>query len=228
MTSENKFLIVIGAVTIIIIIIGVIFLGKQNKTPQAESNFDSAKLIEGAVHTKGNPTASVKIVEFGDVQCPACKAAQPIADKVIEKNIDKVYFVFRHFPLSVHQNSKLAAQAVEAAGAQGKFFEMLDVMYQKQNDWAEKSNPRDLYRQYAKDLGVDMDKFNKDMESLKSNIENDYALGNKAGVDSTPTFFVNGKKYPGVMQEEQFQQVIDGNLTPTTQEGSGSATQPGQ
>lgn len=227
MTNENKFLIGIGAVTLIIVIIGVFFLGKQNKTPKADSNFDSAKLVEGATHTKGNPNAPVVIVEFGDVQCPACRAAQPIADKVVEKNIDNVYFVFRHFPLSIHKNSKLAAQAVEAAGAQGKFFEMLDAMYDKQNDWAEKANPRDLFRNYAKDLGLDMDKFNKDMEDLKSVIEQDYALGNRAGVESTPTFFVNGKKYPGVIQEEQFQQVIDGSLTPPT-ESSNSATPPGQ
>lgn len=227
MTNENKFLIGIGAVTLIIVIIGVFFLGKQNKVPKADANFDSAKLIEGATHTKGKAGAPVIIVEFGDVQCPACRAAQPIIDKVVEKNKDNVYFVFRHFPLSIHQNSKIAAQATEAAGAQGKFFEMLDVMYDKQIEWSDKSNPREQYRSYAKDLGLDMEKFNKDMENLKSGIEQDYALGNKAGVESTPTFFVNGKKYPGVMQEEQFQQVIDGNTTPT-KEGSNSATQPGQ
>ena len=71
MTSENKFLIGIGAVTVIIIIIGVFFLGKQNKKTEVDANFDSAKLTEGAVHTKGDPAASVVIVEFGDVQCPA-------------------------------------------------------------------------------------------------------------------------------------------------------------
>ncbi len=227
MTSENKFLIGIGAVTVIIIIIGVFFLGKQNKQPQADANFDSAKLIEGAVNTKGKPNSPVVIVEFGDIQCPACRAAQPIANKIVEKNKDNVYFVFRHFPLSIHKNSKLAAQAVEAAGAQGKFFEILDIMYDKQIEWSEKANPRDLYRKYAQDLGLDMDKFNKDMENLKSGIEKDYALGNKAGVESTPTFFINGKKYPGVMQEAQFQQYIDSNLT-SVPESSSSATPPGQ
>ncbi len=227
MTSEHKFLIGIGVVTIVIIIIGVFLLGKQNKKPEVDTNFDSAKLTEGASHTKGNSSAPVVIVEFGDVQCPACRAAQPIANKVVEKNKDTVYFVFRHFPLSIHKNSKLAAQAAEAAGAQGKFFEILDIMYDKQNEWSEKANPRDLYRKYAQDLGLDMDKFNKDMENLKSGIEKDYALGNSAGVESTPTFFINGKKYPGVIQEEQFQQLIDGSLTPST-ESSNSATPPGQ
>lgn len=225
--GENKFLIGIGIVTVIIILAGVFFLGKNNNKPQAESNFDTVKLIQSATHTKGSPNAPVTIVEFGDVQCPACRAAQPITDKVVEKNKDKVFFVWHHFPLSIHQNSKIAAQAVEAAGAQGKFFEMLDVLYTKQNDWAEKTNPRDLYRRYAQDLGLDMNKFNSDMENLKSTVENDYALGNQAGVDSTPTYFINGKKYPGVEQEAQFQQIIDGLSAAGTPEAS-SSTQPSQ
>lgn len=227
MSTESKFFIGIGFVTLILIVAGVFFLGKGSKKPQAESNFDSIKLTEGAVHTKGNPQAAIKIVEFGDLQCPACRAAQPIMDNAVEKNKDKIYFVFRHYPLSIHKNSKLAAQAAEAASAQGKFFEMIDILYEKQVDWAEKSNPREAFRQYAQGLGLDINKFNNDMEKLKTQIEADYALGNRAGVESTPTFFINGQKYPGVIQEAQLQQFIDGTAQNAPESTSTSET-PGQ
>lgn len=227
MSTESKFFIGIGAVTLILIIAGVFFLGKGNAKPKAETNFDTAKLTEKATHTKGNPQSSFIIVEFADIQCPACRAAQPIMDKVIEANKEKVYFVFRHYPLSIHQNSKLAAQAAEAAGAQGKFFEMIDLEYDKQADWSEKSNPREIYRQYAKDLGLDLNKFNDDMEKLKTHIEEDYALGNRAGVQSTPTFFINGKIRPGVIQETELQQLIDGK-TQANPESTSTSKTPGQ
>jgi len=210
MTSEAKFIIGIGVVTLLLIFGGVFFLTKS-KPPQTDNNakFDQALLIQNARHTKGSKDSKVQIVEFGDLQCPACKAAQPIVKSVLEKNQDKVYFVFYQYPLSVHRNSKLAAQSAEAAGNQEKFFEMVNVLYEKQDDWSQKTNPREDFRKYAQSLNLDMDKFNSDMESIKKPIEEEQALGNRAGVQSTPTFFVNGTKYPGVMQVDQFQSLID-------------------
>lgn len=218
MTSEAKFIIGIGVVTLLLVFGGVFFLSK-NKTPQPSDNttFDQSQLVQGARHTKGNKDSKVQVVEFADIQCPACKVAQPIIKNIVEKNQDKIYFVFYHYPLSAHRNGKLSAQAAEAAGAQGKFFEMVSELYDKQDEWAQKSNPREEFRKYAQDLGLDMDKFNKDMEEIKKPIEEELALGNRAGVQSTPTFFVNGTKYPGVMQESEFQALIDSLSSQETQ-----------
>lgn len=221
MTAEAKFIIGIGVVTLLLIFGGVFFFSK-NKPPQTNNNssFDSAQLVQNARHTKGSKDSKVQIVEFGDIQCPACRAAQPIVKSVLEKNQDRVFFVFYHYPLPSHRNSKLSAQAAEAAGEQGKFFEMVGVLYDRQDEWASKSNPREEFRKYAQGLGLDMDKFNKDMEEIKKPIEEELALGNRAGVQSTPTFFVNGTKYPGVMQVNEFQSLIDSLSSQSTEASS--------
>lgn len=220
MASDNKFLIGIGAITIAIIIAGVFFLGKgTNKDKGQLESVDTLTLSQNAQHAKGKYDSAVKIVEFADLQCPACKQAQPIVEKLLEDNQDKIYFVFRHYPLSVHKNAKLAAQAAESAGNQNKFFEMVHIQYLKQADWQNKSNPREEFRKYAQELGLDLERFNKDMEEIKKPIEDDFALGNRVGVDSTPTFFINGQKYSGVMQPSELQQLID-SLTQVDQQQS--------
>ena len=211
MSSENKFLIGIGIITFIIIIGGIFFFSKgKSLSPSQEQNFDQAQLIQSAKHSKGAADSAVTIVEFGDIQCPACQAAQPIINQTLETYSQNIYFIFRHYPLTTHKNAKVAAKAAEAAGNQGKFFEMLDLMYKNQKEWEQEANPREEYRQYASELTLDLDQFNKDMEKDYENIMSDYALGNMAGVQSTPTFFINGQKYSGVIQEEQLQQIIEG------------------
>ena len=225
MTTESKFFIGIGVLTIIAVIAGVILLGNhkpKSQSPQTLGTASQNDLIANAPYTLGNPSAPVQLVEFADMQCPACQSAQPIVEKILEENKEKVYFVFRHYPLSVHKNAKLAAQAVEAAGAQGKFFEMTHVIYANQEEWANKPNPREDFRKYAQELSLDINRFNKDMEDLKENINNDFALGERVGVNSTPTFFINGQKYSGVIQQGQFQQIIDSQIGKSTPESTQS------
>src|SRR3990172_12277777 len=101
MTAEKKFLLGIGIVTVLLIIMGTIFLGQGEKTAEPE-NVDQTVLYSNNKNTIGDGNAPVKIVEFGDFQCPACQSAAPIVKKVLEKNKEKVYLVFRHFPLSIH------------------------------------------------------------------------------------------------------------------------------
>lgn len=211
MGTEKKFIIAIGAVTLVLIIAASFIFGKQ-KPQDAQNTSDKAdetQLLKEAKNTKGDPNAPVKIVEFGDFQCPACAAAYPITKEVVEKNSSKVYFVFRHFPLSVHPNAQIASKAAEAAALQGKFWQMHDVLYEKQNDWATSQNPEELFDQYAESIGIDVKKFNGDLDSVTGQVNSDYSLGGNVGVSSTPTFFVNGQKYPGVVTQEQFQQIID-------------------
>lgn len=225
MGTEKKFIIAIGIITLALVVAASFIFGKQQ--PQQAQNstdkVDEAKLLKDAKDTKGDPKAPIRIVEFGDYQCPACGAAYPITKAVVERNSSKVYFVFRNFPLSVHPNSQISAKAAEAAALQGKFWEMHDVLYEKQNEWATSQNPKDLFDQYAKSIGLDQDKFNSDINNVTGQVNSDYSLGNDVGVSSTPTFFINGQKYPGVMQDSQFQQLID-SLAPGQSESTPSPT----
>ncbi len=224
MATEKKFIIAIGIITLVLIIGASFIFGKQK--PQEAQNstdkVDEAQLLKDAKNTKGDPGAPVRIVEFGDFHCPACAAADPITKGVVEKNASKIYFVFRHFPLSVHPNSQISAKAAEAAALQGKFWEMHDVLYEKQNEWATSQSPKDLFDQYAQSIGLDVKKFDSDLDSVTGQVHSDYSLGGNVGVGSTPTFFINGQKYPGVVTEEQFQQIIDSRTQSVPQESSTS------
>ena len=207
MSKEVKFFIGIGVVTLAIVIGGAFFLGGQSgsKSNQAQQ----VDLLGGARHFEGSPSAKVKIVEFGDYQCPACGLAHPIVNQIFEKNKDKIYFVFRNFPLPVHANAIDAARAAEAAGEQGKYWEMYDLIYQNQKEWSDLANAGAKFREYAQKLGLDLKKFDGDLAGEIAVVNADKSLGEKAGVDSTPTFFINGKKYPGVINESDFQKIID-------------------
>ena len=123
----------------------------------------------------------------------------------------KVRFAYRHFPLPQHKNAKLAATVAEAAGLQGKFWEMHDLIFQNQSDWSEDKNAAILFAKYAQDVGLDLARFQTDVASgdIKAKIENDYKSGVKAGVDSTPSFFLNGKKITNPRNYDEFKNAIE-------------------
>ena len=204
MSTESKFLIGIGIFTVVIIAAGVFFFSRSKPQENPNQKADETVLYSNTKNSTGDPNAPVKIIEFADMQCPACRSAQPILKSVLEKHKDQIYFVFRHYPLSTHKNARAAAKAVEAASAQGKIWEMVDLLYTKQPEWSEKSNPEDLFAGYAQELGLDVEKFKTDLDESYDIIDRDFADGNKLSVSSTPTFFINGEKKPGVMQEADF------------------------
>lgn len=155
---------------------------------------DPGKLVRSSSHTQG--TGKIQIVEFGDYQCPSCGAAHPIIKQIQKDFSSDVSLVFRNFPLPMHTNALPAAEAAEAAGKQGKYFEMHDALYEHQKDWSTLANPLDAFVGYAKTLGLDTDKFKQDVEATayKTIIENDTADGTALSVNATPTIYVNGKK----------------------------------
>jgi protein-disulfide isomerase len=156
---------------------------------------DAGKLTRSNSHTQGS--GKVQIVEFGDYQCPSCGAAYPIIKQLQSENANDTSLIFRNFPLpQLHANALSAAEAAEAAGKQGKYFEMHDKLYSSQKDWSTLSNPLDTFVSYAKELGLDQDKFKQDIEAenYKSIIDTDIADGTALGVNATPTFYINGKK----------------------------------
>jgi len=210
MTGENKFLIGTATITLILIIGGVIFFSKNQPPPENSSqDIDQNTVLAGATHTIGNQNAPLNVVEFGDFQCPACAQAEPILKKILSQNREKIYFTFRHYPLTFHKNARIAAQAAEAASIQGKFWEMHDLIYQNQKEWSDSTGAEEIFERYAEDIGLDKSKFKDDIDKTTAIINDDYALGNKVGVQSTPTFYINGKKYSGVVSEVTFQQLLD-------------------
>lgn len=143
----------------------------------------------------GNEKSKVTVTEFGDLQCPACKIFEPTMRQLRESYGSKIKIVFKHFPLkSAHPNAFIAAKAVEAAGAQGKFWEFHDVLYDNQDIWAVLPDPTEKFLEYAKDLKLNTDQFKKDLDDKKfeDKINSQEDEGISVGVSGTPTIFVNG------------------------------------
>lgn len=146
--------------------------------------------------TIGNPNSKVVVTEFGDYQCPACGQWHPfIKGTVIPQYQDKILFVFKNFPLTKpHPNAQSSAQAVEAAGLQGKFWEMHNLMYENQDQWSTQKDPSSKYEEYARQISLNIDQWKKDKDSakIKDLIAADVALGEKLNLPGTPSFLVNG------------------------------------
>lgn len=210
MSGENKFFAGIGIATVILIIGGVFFLSRQSSNQNLPEGGQQIDLVSDGKFATGSAQAKVKVIEFGDYQCPACAVVHPIVKEILAKNIDKIYFDFRNFPLSsIHNNALDSASAAEAAGEQGKFWEMHDMLYERQKDWEKLADPRGKFKEYAQGLELDMKKYEEDLGKFNSFISDETKLGERAGVDSTPTFFINGQKISGVIPADKFQQLID-------------------
>jgi protein-disulfide isomerase len=150
-------------------------------------------------HIQGDPHAPIELLEFGDYQCPHCGRAYPIIKRVQQAMGSKLKFVFRNFPLAeIHPNATNAAIASEAASAQGKFWEMHDIIFEHQEHLG---NSHLL--KYAEKIGLDVAKFEKDFQSpaFLEKVEADFESGVRSGVNGTPSFFINGAKYNGNWEE---------------------------
>jgi protein-disulfide isomerase len=184
-SGETKFFAGIAIVTVAILIGAAFFFAKPQPAVPIE------KLITSAAHTTGNPQAKVSLVEFSDFECPACGAAYPSVKQVVAQYKDQLLFATRNFPLDQHPNSHLAAEAAEAASAQGKYWEMHDLLFENQQNLS-----LDTMKKLAADLKLDTDRFASEVgeEKYKDLIQKDVDDGTALGVNSTPTFFLNGKK----------------------------------
>lgn len=215
-SGESK--IFIGIVVVSVAILGgILFLG-GGEAPDTSENI----LVRDNSQVKGSSDAKVTLVEFSDFQCPACRAASPIVKQVEEDYKKDLRFVYRHFPLSSHKNARLAAESAEAAGEQNKFWEYHDVLFERQSAWSESKKPRDLFEDYAKELKLDLDKFKQalDESKFKDKVASDVVDGNAAGVNATPTFFLNGERITGVPNLEDLRQRVDTILAESSSETS--------
>ncbi|MEK7463681.1 MAG: thioredoxin domain-containing protein [Patescibacteria group bacterium] len=197
-----------------IVVIGLIVWGMVAASNKAERESAGVAAVDQVTDTdwvKGAATSSlVTIIEYSDFQCPACAAYFPVMEKLVAEN-PFVRFVYRHFPLPQHGNAIPASEAAEAAGNQGKFWEMYGMIFETQTEWESVTDIKPVFSGYAKKLGLDMAKYAEDVDSkeVSDAIDADIKSGLKAGINSTPTFYVNGKKISNPQGYEEFKKIID-------------------
>jgi formate-nitrite transporter family protein len=146
-------------------------------------------------HATGPVDAPITLVEYGDFECPYCGMAHPVVKSIRRELGDELRFVFRHFPLAeAHPHARRAAQAAEAAGSQGRFWEMHEMLFTNQ----QALDDVDLVR-YARELDLDVERFAQELESgtYERRVRDDFRSGVRSGVNGTPTFFINGSRFDG-------------------------------
>lgn len=202
----NKKSWMIFAIIVVAIVGGMIYISTQNRLNVSDINNDQLNTIIGAEsrngdiadHEIGSKSPKVTIIEYADYQCPGCSAAAPKAKALAEKYKDNVRLIFRNFPIaSSHPNARAAAAVAEAAGLQGKFWEMNELLYVNQDAWknANITERDNIFKSYVEQLKLNINQYKADVASnrVKNKIDFDMALGRKHGVAATPTFYVNGK-----------------------------------
>ena len=197
--------------------LGAITFGMYGAATQSgKTNVDGITLVAPVVvddRTRGSANAKVELVEYSDFECPACKYFYGILKQLEEEKGDAVQMTYRHFPLQQHKYARVAAQAAEAAGLQGKFWEMHDMLFEKQGDWLKSTDIQQSLIGYATVIGLDADRFVADIqkEEIADKIERDLALGAEQKIQGTPTFFLNGKLIQ-FRSYEELKQLVEAEL----------------
>jgi len=209
MNNETKILGGIILVTVLLFSAGIYFVGSKE---EVKSDLLTELDKVSGTNVKGNLEGKDLIIEFADFQCPSCAQFAPVLSTFIEENKGNVKFVMKYFPLSsIHKNAMNSAYAAEASAKQDKFWEMHDLLYANQAEWADIDNPIDLFTRYAKEIGLDTEKFNNDYLSkqVRDVVREDLTLALKLGLNSTPTLFFNGKKYSGPATVADFNSALE-------------------
>lgn len=195
-----------AAIAIIVVIFGGIVVFNKN------GDNASSGSVQPTNHVVGEGKSGVKLVEYGDFQCVFCGQYYPLVEQVKEKYKDQIFFQFRNLPLlQAHRHAFAAARAAEAAGKQGKFWEMYNLLFQNQSSWSDRDDASEVFEGYATQLGLDLTKFKTDVASAQTNdtINADIREFKKTKEPmSTPTFFLEGKKITPKSVDE-FSKLID-------------------
>lgn len=196
--KRNLPLLIIFGVLVLAFGVGVVLyrtMKPNNATPIANANTTTPLHGADPARATGGANAPVTIEEFGDFECPPCGLLHPELVKIEREYGDRLRVVFREFPLQIHKYAYDAARAAEAAGMQDKFWEMHDLLYEKKEDWSLSPDPRSLFVDYAKVLGLDGERFSRDMtgDMASMRVALDMRRGKSMGVLGTPTLFINGR-----------------------------------
>jgi len=216
----NKIGWIIFSVIVVLVLGGLVAWTRIANPPIDLSGVENNSVIAAseqngniADHTKGSDSNKILLIEYGDYQCPSCGGAHPNVNALMEEYNDDVTFIFRNFPLTaIHPNARAAAAVAESAGLQGKFWEMHDKLYETQSDWSnlDATQRTSVFESYARDLDLDIAKFNEDLAAKPVNqkINFDLALGKQSGASATPTFYLNGEK----LDDETSGTIVNGDL----------------
>ena len=210
LSSDAKMGIGVLVATVLIIGGGAWYASQKQSSQEPTVAANTERLVLEDSHSLGADDAKVTVVEFGDFECPACGALHQPLKETKEKYADQsVRFVYRQFPLAQHPNALLAAEASEAAAAQGKFWEYHDLLFENQT-----ALEREDLEQYAEQLTLNMDQFREalDNDTYRERVQQDRSDGNAVGVNSTPTVYINGVRYTGQYSVAALSQAIDAAL----------------
>ncbi|MDQ3159132.1 MAG: DsbA family protein [bacterium] len=169
----------------------------------------------GSQNVFSNVDSKVEVVEYGDFQCPACRAYYPIIKQVESQYGDRVKIRFRHLPLTnIHPNAMAAHRAAQGAAAQGAFWQMHDILYERQDQWSAANNPEKFFEDYAKEIGLDLELFKTDSASPETAaiINSDIAIAKEFGFTGTPSFSLNGKEIERPTDFAGFAKLLDDAL----------------
>lgn len=198
-----------------IAVIALFAFGRGSSSPVSVQP-DTAAVVQGIGpapedHAQNGDRAKVMLVEYSDFQCPACGQFYPLIKKLQSELGSDLGFTYRYFPLyQIHSHALLSSYAAEAAGRQGKFWEMHDLLFERQIAWSVSDDAGKLFAAYAKELGLDQTKFDADLRSpdVAERVHKDMKSGLDAGVDATPNFYLNGKKIPELGTYEELRDYV--------------------
>jgi len=216
-------------ILVIIVVGGIIYFAIKSDSEDDNSNrsveiSEEAKArSEGAAWAKGKLDSEVVLTEYSDFQCPACAGWFDLLSMMLIDYLDQIKFEYRHFPLSYHEKAEMAAQAAEAAGRQGKFFEMHDLLFSNQDDWTESYGFENILKGYAEDLELDVDQFLKDLKDkdILKIIDADKQKAIDLNLQGTPSLLLNNELIePG--SEEEFRALLDEAIDSKNREADNS------
>jgi protein-disulfide isomerase len=194
-----------------------VFLSRQADEPSGTNAAPLATAdIKSGGQSRGAADAELTLVEFGDYQCPYCAAFHPFVQEILNRYPKQVRLEFHHFPLiGIHPNAMAASKAVEAAGQQGRYWEMHDALFQYQNEWSSRPDPKPVFMAIANRIGINGTILVQAMENpqIQARIVKDVEQGDKAGVQAVPAFFINGRQVPVKLSMEDLVQVIEAHLS---------------
>jgi len=212
MDTQKRIIVWVSAILIVAIAaIGAWQMATGSPTTKPSMSGKMSEMVSESDWTKGAKDSKVTLVEYSDFECPACGYFFPIAEEVTTKYKDKISFTYRHFPLIQHKYALDAAYASEAAGKQGKFWEMYKKIFESQGEWSGISNAKEIFEGFAKELGLDMEQFKKDRDSKEARdaVDHDKETGVRAGVNGTPSFYLNGEKIQNPKDAKEFETLIE-------------------
>lgn len=219
----NRFYLVLGAVALA----GIAWLIYQIGKPSGVSIPANVTVLAADTagfrgYLLGSPAAPVEVAEFADYQCPACQQFETIQFPAVQQQLiatGMVRWRYRDFPLEMHPHARVAAHAAACANDQNKFWELHQVIYARQPEWSFARNASGKFSDYAKEVGLDVDRYDECMKSAKfaGRIQASVDEGNKLGVSGTPTFLIGGRLYPDVLGSDSIRALVRALLPKPTQ-----------